>query len=174
MKKFVLSKCTDRSRSLILRFVTYLMIEHTVYRFLCLQVGKGTYSNVYKAREKNTGKIVALKKVRFDTSEPASVQFMAREIIILRKLDHPNIIKLEGIATSRMQYSLYLVLDFMPSDLMKVIARPEERLTEPQVNKKKRKLPRYTLLLNHEMIMLLNLEGQVLYATIAWGSAALS
>ncbi|XP_075483244.1 cyclin-dependent kinase A-1-like [Primulina tabacum] len=97
------------------------------------KVGKGTYSNVYKAMEKNTGKIVALKKVRFDTSEPASVQFMAREIIVLKKLDHPNIIKLEGIATSRMQYSLYLVFDFMPSDLMKVIARPEGRLTEPQV-----------------------------------------
>ncbi|XP_073149447.1 cyclin-dependent kinase A-1-like [Henckelia pumila] len=97
------------------------------------KVGKGTYSNVYKAREKITGKIVALKKVRFDTSEPASVKFMAREIIMLKKLDHPNIIKLEGIATSRMQYSLYLVFDFMPSDLMKVIARPEGRLTEPQV-----------------------------------------
>ena len=84
---------------------------------------------MYKAREKVTGKIVALKKVRLDTSEPESVKFMAREIIILKKLDHPNIIKLEGIATSRMQYSLYLVFDFMPSDLTKVISR----LTEPQV-----------------------------------------
>ncbi|KAK4485990.1 hypothetical protein RD792_008645 [Penstemon davidsonii] len=97
------------------------------------KVGQGTYSNVYKARDKSTGKIVALKKVRFDTSEPRSVKFMAREIIILKKLDHPNIIKLEGIATSRMQYSLYLVFDFMPSDLTKVISRPQGRLTESQV-----------------------------------------
>ncbi|KAG8383426.1 hypothetical protein BUALT_Bualt04G0012000 [Buddleja alternifolia] len=97
------------------------------------KVGQGTYSNVYKARDKSTGKIVALKKVRFDTSEPASVKFMAREIIVLKKLDHPNIIRLEGIATSRMQYSLYLVFDFMQSDLAKVISRPEGRLTEPQV-----------------------------------------
>lgn len=88
---------------------------------------------MYKARDKATGKIVALKKVRFDTSEPQSVKFMAREIIMLKKLDHPNIIKLEGIATSRMQYSLYLVFEFMPSDLTKVISRPEGRLTEPQV-----------------------------------------
>ncbi|KAI3451055.1 hypothetical protein Pfo_007720 [Paulownia fortunei] len=97
------------------------------------KAGQGTYSNVYKARDKATGKIVALKKVRFDTSEPESVKFMAREIIILKKLDHPNIIKLEGIATSRMQYSLYLVFDFMRSDLTKVISRPEGSLTEPQV-----------------------------------------
>ncbi|KAL8473737.1 hypothetical protein ACS0TY_030545 [Phlomoides rotata] len=99
------------------------------------KVGQGTYSNVYKARDKSTGKIVALKKVRFDTSEPQSVKFMAREIIVLKKLDHPNIIKLEGIATSRMQYSLYLVFDFMPSDLTKVISRTEGRLTEPQVKR---------------------------------------
>ncbi|KAI3499762.1 hypothetical protein L1887_35571 [Cichorium endivia] len=97
------------------------------------KIGHGTYSNVYKARDRDTGKIVALKKVRFDTSEPESVKFMAREIIILQKLDHPNIIKLEGLATSRMQYSLYLVFEYMQSDLTRVISRPEGRLTEPQV-----------------------------------------
>ncbi|XP_060182883.1 probable serine/threonine-protein kinase At1g54610 [Lycium barbarum] len=99
------------------------------------KVGQGTYSNVYKAKDRKTGKIVALKKVRFDTSEPESVKFMAREIIILKRLDHPNIIKLEGLATSRMQYSLYLVFDFMESDLTKLINRAEGRLTEPQVKR---------------------------------------
>ena len=98
-----------------------------------MQVGQGTYSNVYKARDRDTGKIVALKKVRFDTSEPESVKFMAREIMMLQKLDHPNVIKLEGLATSRMQYSLYLVFDLMQSDLTRIISRPGERLTEPQV-----------------------------------------
>ncbi|XP_052197950.1 probable serine/threonine-protein kinase At1g54610 [Diospyros lotus] len=97
------------------------------------KIGQGTYSNVYKARDRDTGKIVALKKVRFDTSEPESVKFMAREIIILRQLDHPNIIKLEGLATSRMQYSLYLVFDYMQLDLARIISRPEGKLTEPQV-----------------------------------------
>jgi len=63
-----------------------------------LQVRPGTCSNVYKARDRDTGKIVALKKVRFDTSEPESVKFMAREIMMLQKLDHPNVIKLEGVA----------------------------------------------------------------------------
>ncbi|KAK2979901.1 hypothetical protein RJ640_020143 [Escallonia rubra] len=96
-------------------------------------VGQGTYSNVYKARDRDTGKIVALKKVRFETSEPESVKFMAREITILQKLDHPNIVKLEGLATSRMQYSIYLVFDYMQSDLSRIISRPDERLTEPQV-----------------------------------------
>ncbi|XP_062101750.1 probable serine/threonine-protein kinase At1g54610 isoform X2 [Humulus lupulus] len=96
------------------------------------KVGQGTYSNVYKARDRDTGKIVALKKVRFETSEPESVKFMAREITILRKLDHQHVLKLEGLATSRMQYSLYLVFEFMQSDLLRIISRPE-KLTEPQI-----------------------------------------
>ncbi|KAK9130088.1 hypothetical protein Sjap_010575 [Stephania japonica] len=97
------------------------------------KVGQGTYSNVYKARDRETGKVVALKKVKFDTSEPESVKFMAREIQIIQNLDHTNVLKLEGLATSRMQYSLYLVFDFMQSDLARIIARPEGRLTEPQI-----------------------------------------
>ncbi|KAJ6762856.1 CELL DIVISION PROTEIN KINASE [Salix purpurea] len=66
------------------------------------KIGSGTYSNVYKARDLLTGKVVALKKVRFDNLEPESVKFMAREILILRRLDHPNVVKLEGLVTSRM------------------------------------------------------------------------
>ncbi|WVZ18676.1 hypothetical protein V8G54_005998 [Vigna mungo] len=97
------------------------------------KIGRGTYSNVYKAREKGTGKIVALKKVRFDTSDSESIKFMAREIMMLQMLDHPNVIKLKGLATSRMQYSLYLVFDFMQSDLTRIISRPGETLTEPQI-----------------------------------------
>lgn len=88
---------------------------------------------MYKARDKETGKIVALKKVRFDTSEPESVKFMAREIMIVQKLDHPNIVKLLGLATSRMQYSIYLVFEYMPSDLSRILSRPNEALTEPQI-----------------------------------------
>ncbi|MQL71386.1 hypothetical protein Taro_003711, partial [Colocasia esculenta] len=102
----------------------YIMIE---------KVGQGTYSNVYKAWERETGKIVALKKVRFETSDSESVRFMAREIMVLQELDHPNIVKLEGLATSRMNRSLYLVFEFMYSDLARILSHRDVRLTEAQV-----------------------------------------
>uniref|UniRef100_A0A5B7AB81 Protein kinase domain-containing protein n=1 Tax=Davidia involucrata TaxID=16924 RepID=A0A5B7AB81_DAVIN len=97
------------------------------------KIGQGTYSNVYKAKDTITGKIVALKKVRFDNLEPESVKFMAREIIILRRLDHPNVIKLEGLVTSRMSCSLYLVFEYMEHDLAGLAASPGIKFTEPQV-----------------------------------------
>ncbi|XP_008804581.2 probable serine/threonine-protein kinase At1g54610 isoform X2 [Phoenix dactylifera] len=97
------------------------------------KIGQGTYSNVYKARDTLSGNIVALKKVRFDNLEPESVKFMAREILILRQLDHPNIVKLEGLATSRMTCSLYLVFEYMEHDLAGLAASPGIKFTEPQV-----------------------------------------
>ncbi|XP_073300468.1 probable serine/threonine-protein kinase At1g54610 [Primulina huaijiensis] len=97
------------------------------------KIGQGTYSNVYKARDAISGKIVALKKVRFDNLEPESVRFMAREILILRRLDHPNVVKLHGLVTSRMSCSLYLVFDYMEHDLAGLASSPEIKFTEPQV-----------------------------------------
>ncbi|XP_015698746.1 probable serine/threonine-protein kinase At1g54610 isoform X2 [Oryza brachyantha] len=97
------------------------------------KIGQGTYSIVYKARDLETGKFVALKKVRFVNMDPESVRFMAREIHILRTLDHPNVIKLQGIVTSRVSQSLYLVFEYMEHDLSGLIATPGLKLTEPQL-----------------------------------------
>lgn len=97
------------------------------------KIGQGTYSNVYKARDTLTGKIVALKKVRFDNLEPESVRFMSREIVILRRLDHPNVVKLQGLVTSRMSCSLYLVFDYMDHDLAGLAASAGIKFTESQV-----------------------------------------
>ncbi|WOL12682.1 putative serine/threonine-protein kinase [Canna indica] len=97
------------------------------------KIGEGTYSHVYKARDLETGKLVALKKVRFVNMDPESVRFMAREIHILRKLDHPNVIKLEGIVASWMSCNLYLVFEYMEHDLAGLAARSSVRFTEPQV-----------------------------------------
>ncbi|KAK1422402.1 hypothetical protein QVD17_25499 [Tagetes erecta] len=97
------------------------------------KIGQGTYSNVYKARDLITGKVVALKKVRVDTLEPENIKFMAREILILKKLNHPNIIKLEGLVTSRMSSSLYLVFEYMEHDLTGLAALQRVKFTEPQI-----------------------------------------
>ncbi|KDP42465.1 hypothetical protein JCGZ_00262 [Jatropha curcas] len=97
------------------------------------KVGQGTYSSVYKARDLETNKIVALKKVRFANMDPESVRFMAREIIILRRLDHPNVMKLEGIITSKMSGSLYLIFEYMEHDLAGLLATPGVKFTEAQI-----------------------------------------
>ncbi|XP_010556840.1 PREDICTED: probable serine/threonine-protein kinase At1g54610 [Tarenaya hassleriana] len=97
------------------------------------KIGQGTYSSVYRARDLLHNKIVALKKVRFDLNDLESVKFMAREIIILRKLDHPNVIKLEGLITAPSSSSLYLVFEYMEHDLVGLASLPGVKFSEPQV-----------------------------------------
>uniref|UniRef100_A0A7N0RFP9 Protein kinase domain-containing protein n=1 Tax=Kalanchoe fedtschenkoi TaxID=63787 RepID=A0A7N0RFP9_KALFE len=97
------------------------------------KIGQGTYSSVYRARDRDAGKLVALKKVRFANMDPESVRFMAREILLLRRLDHPNIMKLEGLITSRTSGSLYLVFEYMEHDLAGLQAAPGVKFTEPQI-----------------------------------------
>lgn len=108
--------------------------------FLCaccgisiFQIGQGTYSSVYKARDVLNDTFVALKKVRFDNLDPESVKFMAREILFLRRLDHPNIIKLQGLITARTSSSLYLVFEYMEHDLTGLGSSPSIKFSEPQV-----------------------------------------
>ncbi|KAI3685060.1 hypothetical protein L6452_34293 [Arctium lappa] len=97
------------------------------------KVGQGTYSSVFRARELETGRTVALKKVRFDNFEPESVRFMAREIVILRRLDHPNVMKLDGIITSRLSCSIYLVFEYMEHDISGLLSCPDINFTESQI-----------------------------------------
>ncbi|KAL6995149.1 Protein IMPAIRED IN BABA-INDUCED STERILITY 1 [Sarracenia purpurea var. burkii] len=97
------------------------------------KIGQGTYSSVFRARDLGTGRIVALKKVRVDNFEPESVRFMAREIMILRRLDHPNIIKLEGLIASRLSCSIYLVFEYMEHDISGLLSCPDIKFSEAQV-----------------------------------------
>lgn len=104
------------------------------------KIGSGTYSNVYKAIEVETGRVVALKKVRVDgVGEAESARFMVREIALLRRLgDHPNVVRLNGIVTSRLNTapSLYLVFEYMEHDLTGLTAcatASGRRLSLPQV-----------------------------------------
>jgi cyclin-dependent kinase 12/13 len=92
---------------------------------------------VFRARSLETGRVVALKKVRFDSLEPESVRFMAREIVVLRRLQgHPNVVGLHGLITSRSSPSIYLVFEYMEHDLAGLVASPDIKFTEPQVSPK--------------------------------------
>ncbi|KAA0062043.1 hypothetical protein IC582_026121 [Cucumis melo] len=97
------------------------------------KIGQGTYSSVYKARDIIQDKVVALKRIRFDNQDAESIKFMAREILVLRRLDHPNIVKLEGLITSQTSCTMYLVFEYMEHDLTGLTSRPGASFTEPQM-----------------------------------------
>jgi len=50
------------------------------------KVGEGTYGKVYMAREKSTGRIVALKKTRLEMEEEGVPSTALREVSLLQML----------------------------------------------------------------------------------------
>ncbi len=56
------------------------------------KIGEGTYGSVSKARCRRTGKVVALKKVMLKNEREGFPITAIREIKILKKLEHKNIV----------------------------------------------------------------------------------
>lgn len=81
------------------------------------KIGEGTYGVVYKGRNKNTNKFVALKKIRLESEEEGVPSTAIREISILKELQHPNIVSLLDVLLQ--EAKLYLVFEFLQMDLKK-------------------------------------------------------
>jgi len=86
------------------------------------RVGKGAYGIVWKAVSVETGEVVAVKKI-FDAFQNATdAQRTFREIMFLQELgDHENILKLLDVMKAENNRDIYLVFEYMETDLHAVI-----------------------------------------------------
>ena len=57
------------------------------------KLGEGTYGIVYKAKNRETDEIVALKRIRLESEDEGVPCTAIREISLLKELDHPNVVK---------------------------------------------------------------------------------
>jgi len=97
--------------------------KHVLRKYEVLQkLGKGAYGVVWKAIDKKTKETVALKKI-FDAFQNATdAQRTFREIMFLQELgDHENVIKLLNVLKAENDRDIYLVFEYMETDLHAVI-----------------------------------------------------
>jgi len=81
-------------------------------------LGEGQFATVFKAKDLDTGRIVAVKKIKFGNKQESrdGVNRAAlREIKLQQELKHPNILSLLDVIGHRNNISL--VFDFMHTDL---------------------------------------------------------
>jgi serine/threonine protein kinase len=82
------------------------------------EIGEGTYGTVFKARDKGTGEIVALKKVRMHNENDGFPITSLREISILSALKHhQNIINLKEVVVGYKKDSVFLAFEYCEADL---------------------------------------------------------
>jgi len=72
------------------------------------EIGRGGFSIVYEATCKENGNQVAVKVIDKNKQDDEQIVLLRREITIMRKLDHPNIVKLYDVYDEDKTISLVL------------------------------------------------------------------
>jgi protein kinase len=99
------------------------------YRVL-KNIGNGTFGAVFKAVNRSTGEVVAIKRmIKKYYSWEACITL--REIKSLRKMSHNNIVKLKE--AFRMNDELHLVFEFLDQNLLQVMKDTSIPLTEERI-----------------------------------------
>ncbi|KAH1234557.1 Cyclin-dependent kinase F-4 [Glycine max] len=97
---------------------------------LIKEIGDGTFGTVWRAINKQTGEVVAIKKMKkkyYSWEECVNL----REVKSLRKMNHPNIVKLKEVI--RESDILYFVFEYMECNLYQLMKDREKLFSEAEV-----------------------------------------
>ncbi|CAD8104320.1 unnamed protein product [Paramecium primaurelia] len=104
--------------------------DHIKKEFLIEKyIGEGSYGIVWRIKDPKTQKKYALKKIFGAFRNCTDAKRTVREVSFLSQLSHhDNIIKLEKVIKSQNKTDLYLVFEYVESDLHKVI---QQKILQP-------------------------------------------
>lgn len=117
------------------------------------RIGEGTYGIVYRARDSRSQEVVALKKVRMDKEKDGIPISSLREITLLLRLRHPNIVELREVAVGAQLHSLFLVMTYCEQDLASLLENMQSPFSEAQVKCISLQLLRGLEYLHHNFII---------------------
>ncbi|KAF9025608.1 Cdc2- kinase [Haplosporangium bisporale] len=95
------------------------------------KVGEGTYGVVYKAKDKKTGDIVALKRIRMERESDGLPISSLREIKLLKTLRHENVVLVKEVAVGRDLDQIFLVMEYCEQVVTLWYRAPELLLGDP-------------------------------------------
>eukprot|EP00798_Chlamydomonas_sp_ICE-L_P004832 gene4833-34582_t len=96
-------------------------LDRDSYEFISL-ISEGAYGCVWKARHKESGTVVAIKRMKSASSSSEDLEFAMREVKLLQQcLDHENVVQLYEAYQSINSGRLYLVFEYLPTTLRQLI-----------------------------------------------------
>ena len=96
-------------------------------------IGEGTYGVVIKARHKETGQIVAIKKFKESEDDEQVRKTSLREVRVLKQLRHDNIINL--LEVFRRKGKLYLVFEYVEKTILELLEKHPYGLDDVDVRR---------------------------------------
>lgn len=97
------------------------------------KIDEGTYGVVTRARDRVTGDIVALKRIKMEETTGGFPQTSIREINILMTLRHPNVVGIKEIVVGRKLNDVYMVMEYMEHDLRMLLKSMKNNFNQSEV-----------------------------------------
>ncbi|XP_011623396.1 cyclin-dependent kinase G-2 [Amborella trichopoda] len=97
------------------------------------RIDEGTYGVVYRAKDKKTGEIVALKKVKMEKEREGFPLTSLREINILLSFHHPSIVDVKEVVVGSNLDSIFMVMEYMDHDLKGLMETKKEPFSQSEV-----------------------------------------
>lgn len=114
--------------------------DSSKYEKLC-KIGQGTFGEVFKARDRNTKRLVAMKKILMENEKEGFPITALREIKILQLLKHDNVLNLVEICRSkatpynRYKSTFYMISDFCEHDLAGLLSNTNVKFNLGEIKK---------------------------------------
>ncbi|OVA15389.1 Protein kinase domain [Macleaya cordata] len=115
------------------RSINMLQGCRSVHEFERLnRIDEGTYGVVFRARDKRTGEIVALKKVKMEKEREGFPLTSLREINILLSSNHPSIVDVKEVVMDDLD-SIFMVMEYMEHDLKGLMETMRQPFSQSEV-----------------------------------------
>ncbi|KAF8973717.1 kinase-like domain-containing protein [Flammula alnicola] len=85
------------------------------------QIEEGSYGVVFRARDKQTGDIVALKKLKLDEEKNGFPITALREVYALMSCRHENVVGVREVVVGDTLTQVFVVMDFIEHDLKSLL-----------------------------------------------------
>ncbi|KAF9044850.1 Pkinase-domain-containing protein [Hymenopellis radicata] len=96
--------------------------SRSVYSYERLnQIEEGSYGVVFRARDKETGDIVALKKLKLDEEKNGFPITALREVNALMTCRHENVVRVREVVVGDTLTQVFVVMDFIEHDLKSLL-----------------------------------------------------
>ncbi|KAG8365936.1 hypothetical protein BUALT_Bualt17G0023800 [Buddleja alternifolia] len=97
------------------------------------KIDEGTYGVVFRAKDKKTGEIVALKKVKMEKEREGFPLTSLREINILLSFHHPFIVDVKEVVVGSNLDSIFMVMEYMEHDLRALMETMKQPFSQSEV-----------------------------------------